>query len=197
MKLASVLLPGDVEPWSALGFSADSGGRLCFANGAVEFGVDRPCLAVDDPGADVPADVEGIPVSRGSVQLGPGHPNGAVELDHIVVMTPSLDRTSGAVADMLGLEQRRVRETSDVRQAFHRFADHEGARGCIIEIVENGRVERTDIWGLVVIVDDLDVAVAAAPELIGRPKPAVQAGRRIATVSKAAGLTTAVALMSR
>ena len=197
MKLASVLLPGDVEPWSGVGFSPDDGGRLCFANGAVEFGRDRPGLSIDDSGADVATDVEGIPIRRGQVHLGSGHANGAVELDHIVIMTPSLDRTSAAVADMLGLEQRRVRETSDVRQAFHRFADHDGARGCIIEIVENGRVGRTDIWGLVVIVDDLDVAVAAAPDLIGRPKAAVQAGRRIATVSRAAGLTTAVAFMSR
>ena len=201
MKLASILLPGEVAPWSALGFTADDNARLCFANGAIEFGVERPELTVDGSGAEgvrhLPTDVEGIPVRRGFVVPGADHRNGAVELDHLVIMTPSLEHTSSAIVAALGLEQRRVRETPDVRQAFHRFNDHDGARGCIIEVVENERIEHSGIWGLVMIVDDLDAAVAAAPDVIGQPKPAVQAGRRIATVSRAAGLTTAVALMTR
>ena len=46
-------------------------------------------------------------------------------------------------------------------------------------------------------VDDLDGAVATANGLIGAAKDAVQPGRRIATVSRAAGLPIAVAIMSR
>ncbi len=198
MRLASILLPGDPEPWSALGFSPDGDGRLRFSNGALEFGDDVRGLAVDAPTGDtLPVEVEGIPIRRGSVLRGSDHRNGAVELDHLVIMTPALDRTSAAITEALGLEQRRVRETPEVRQAFHRFADHGGTRGCIVEVVQDSRVGHPAIWGVVFIVDDLDAAVAAAPELISQPTPAVQPGRRIATVSRAAGLSTAVALMSR
>ena len=49
-------------------------------------------------------------------------------------MTDDLERTSNAVSAALGLELRRIRETADVRQAFHRFPD----RGCIVEIVTPG-----------------------------------------------------------
>ena len=48
-------------------------------------------------------------------------------------------------------------------------------------------------WGVTVTVADLDVAAA----IVGaEPRDAVQPGRRILTVPDAAGLSTAVALMS-
>ena len=198
MKLAAIGLTGSVEPWLALGFAVDDAGRLCFANGALAFGREAPGLVVEAPElVRVPDAFEAITLERGVVPSPVRHGNGAIELDHVVVMTPSLERTSAAITEALGLEQRRVRETPSVRQAFHRFDDHDGARGCIVEVVENERVGVPGIWGVVVIVDDLETAVAAAPDLIGRPKDAVQPGRRIATVSRAAGLSTAVALMSR
>lgn len=199
MRLASIGLPGDVDRWVVLGFEPDGDGRLRFGNGALDFGCETPRLVVDPtesmivPGEEI----EGIGVTRGIATGGAAHPNGAMELDHVVVMTDSIARTSQLVENALGLEQRRIRETADVRQAFHRFADAGSTRGCIIELVENPAVDTATIWGLVVIVADLDAAVARSPDLISPPKPAVQPGRRIATVRRDAGLGTALALMDR
>ena len=142
--------------------------------------------------------MDGVPVDVGADVAVGVHPNGAVELDHVVVMTDSIERTSAAFERALGLEQRRLRETETVRQAFHRFADApDGTRGCIVELVERQDLSSVDLWGLVVVVADIDRAVAASDGLVGPPKPAVQPGRRIATVPRTAGLPLAVALMSR
>lgn len=202
MKLVAIGLPGESGPWVALGFEPDDHGRLGLANGSLEFGHDGARFVVapslDDDGA--PDVVDGLTVSLGTVSRGTvsgarPQPNGALELDHVVVMTDSIERTSSALHTGLGLEQRRVRATATVRQAFHRFADEGAAKGCIVELVESDRVRQPSIWGVVVIVADLDATVAAAPRLIGRPKPAVQPGRRIATVDRTAGLPVAVAFM--
>ncbi len=195
VRLAAVALPGRADPWPLLGFALDDDRRVRFANGALVFGVDTPGLVIESD-LGLPADIDGVPICDGSVVDGIDHPNGALELDHVVVMTDSLERTSAAVESGLGLARRRVRETPTVRQAFHRFDDQGGTRGCIIEVVENARVEHTALWGLVVNVRDLDEMAAAAGDLLGDPKPAVQPGRRIATVRAAAGLDTAVAVMS-
>lgn len=198
VRLAAVCVPGDAEAWRSLGFTIDHG-SVALSNGAIRPGAAVHSIELEPPGRGG-ASVEGIPIrdGAGGSTPTPTHPNGAVELDHVVVMTDSIDRTSAAIAQTLGLAQRRVRETPQVRQAFHRFADEpDGTRGCIIEVVERPDLTSVDIWGLVVIVADLDLAVAASGGLVGAPKPAVQPGRRIATVSRSAGLPLAVALMSR
>jgi len=200
VRLAALRAPGDADAWRSLGFDVDGevgGDTMAFANGAVRLGAPGWAIELESPGREA-SDVEGIPISTGARVASVEHPNGAVELDHIVVMTDSIERTSAAIDESLGLRQRRLRETATVRQAFHRFADTpDGTRGCVVEVVERPDVARVDIWGLVVIVDDIDRVVAAAGGLIGAPKPAVQPGRRIATVSRSAGLPLALALMSR
>ena len=196
VRLAALRAPGEAEAWRPLGFTVDRD-AVAFANGAVRFGASRWGLELEPPGREASV-VDGIPVTTGVGERNVVHPNGAIELDHVVVMTDSIERTSAAIESALGLEQRRLRETATVRQAFHRFADApDGTRGCIVEVVERPDVERVDIWGLVVIVDDIDRAVAESAGLIGTPKAAVQPGRRIATVSRAVGLPLALALMSR
>ena len=181
-----------------LGFAVDVNDRVPFANGAITFGAAAPGFVVDpsvEGAIDVPS-VDGVPVRPGEVVRAADHPNGAFEVDHVVLMTDSLERTSSIVADVLGLEQRRVRETDTVRQAFHRFPDQGGVRGCIVEVVETTRISGAALGGVVVNVVDLDAACAVAGDLVGAPKPAVQTGRRIATVRREAGLSTALALMS-
>jgi hypothetical protein len=198
-RLAAIRVGGDATPWSALGFAIDDAGRVPFANGALEFtgsgsGLSGLVVAGVD---DLPDDIEGIQLAAGDGATALDHPNGALEIDHVVVMTDSLERTSEAVEEALGLPCKRVRETDAVRQAFHRFADQDGARGCIIEVVENARVRSTGLFGLVVNVADLDAVVERwGSDLIGAPKPAVQPGRRIATVRVGAGLGVATALMT-
>lgn len=198
-RLAFVRVGGSSDHWEACGFTVDHD-RIALANGALAFcdpdGVGLIGLAVD--GFDgSSAEVEGIELALGSAVAGVDHPNGAFELDHVVVMTDSLERTSAAIAETLGMESRRVRETDTVRQGFHRFDDQGGVRGCIVEVVESDRAERSGLWGLVVNVVDLDATIAhLGPDRVGPARPAVQPGRRIATVRREAGLGVPLALMT-
>jgi hypothetical protein len=123
------------------------------------------------------------------------HPNSGTELDHVVVMTSSLDRTCAAITEATGAPLKRIRDLGSMRQGFHRI----GRGGLIVEVVERPEITESvaSLWGLVINVADLDHAVAMiGADLIGAPKDAVQPGRRIATVRSAAELGTAVALMS-
>jgi hypothetical protein len=120
------------------------------------------------------------------------HVNGALALDHVVVATPNLDRTLGALAGA-GLELRRIREAGSARQAFYRVGE------ALLEVVGPVTPDGDGpaaFWGLTVTVADLDAAAARLGPLVGAARDAVQPGRRIATVRRAAGLGTAVALMT-
>ena len=123
------------------------------------------------------------------------HPIGATGLDHVVVMTSDLERTSAAIAAATGCELKRIREIGSMRQGFHRI----GRGGLIVELVERPEIPDgpAAFWGLVVIVDDLDAACELlGPDRISAPKDAVQPGRRIATIRSDAGLGLPVALMT-
>ena len=122
------------------------------------------------------------------------HPLGAVGLDHVVVSTDDLERTTGAITAATGAPLKRIRELGSIRQGFHRV----GPAGLIVEVVEHADSPPgpASFWGVVINVDDLDAACELiGPDLIGQPKDAVQPGRRIATIRRDAGLGTAVALM--
>ncbi len=183
----------DPQPWTDLGFAVDEG-AVATANGAVLLGVSGLVVAGE---GDLPTHLDGVPLSAGDVRAPLEHPNGAFELDHLVLLTDSLERTSAVIVDVLGLECRRVRETADVRQAFHRFDDETGARGCVLELAETDRVAQATLMGVVFNLSDLHAAAERlGPDLVSAPKPAVQPGRHIATVRRTAGLPTAVALMT-
>lgn len=200
-RLATVRVAASAASWSALGFDTTDG-VVALANGAVEIVDDPPGLsALGVTGVDRGHGVDGLTVESARERPPAQHPNGARSIDHVVVMTDDLERTSDAIDSALGLERRRLRETETVRQAFHRFGDPidpgvAGERGCILELVENPRIPRPEYWGLVVIVDDLDALHHAHPDLVAPPKPAVQPGRRIATARREADLGTAVAFMT-
>jgi hypothetical protein len=127
-------------------------------------------------------------------ETGPvGHPNGVTHIDHVVVLTPDLDRTTAAIAT-LGIEARRTREAGPGRlQRFFRLGE------AILELV--GPAEpRGDgparFYGLAFTVADID---ATADHLAGRissPRPAVQPGRRIATLRAGDDVSVPVAFMS-
>jgi hypothetical protein len=198
-QLVGIRLGARPEAWAALGFDM-SDGVLPLANGAIVLDEDVTgigSLVVDRGVAGI---VDGLTFEVDTDLVVARDSDGAVagELDHVVVMTNSLERTSAEIDAMLGLECRRIRETHEVRQAFHRFADPPdgSARGCILELVENQRVPHPAFWGLVITVDDLDALCDANPELIAPPKPAVQPGRLIASARREADLGTAVAFMT-
>jgi hypothetical protein len=122
------------------------------------------------------------------------HPNGAVRIDHVVVNTPDLSRTFAALQDA-GLDLRRVREHSDtLHQGFFRLGE------VILEVVgppQPAGDGPAGFWGLVAVVPDVDaLAASAEPGLFGEPRAAVQEGRRIVTVQRAAGLSVALAFLT-
>lgn len=197
-------MAADVAAWRAAGFSVDPDGtavvgavRLRFhspvgaATGVVGWG-----LAAAE--ADPASDIEGLPTFATSVPdraLPDHHPLGAVRVDHIVVLTPDLDRTTATVEAGLGVALRRRREGpsgsgAHVQQAFFRLGE------VILELVAGPPDEPVRFWGLAFETRSLDAAFALlGPERLRAPKPAVQPGRRIASFRSGAGLGLPVALM--
>jgi catechol 2,3-dioxygenase-like lactoylglutathione lyase family enzyme len=158
-------------------------------------------------------DLDGLPTSRSEsrTQLSPHtgdncvqvtHPNGVTGLDHVVAISSDLDRTVAAL-EAAGLDLRRIREeptpAGAPRQAFFRL----GAP--ILEVVQeppeatarNGGDRPAFFWGLAFVAPDLERTVAFLGEdRVSEARPAVQPGRQIATLRRAAGLSLPVALMT-
>ncbi|HET7120740.1 MAG TPA: VOC family protein [Solirubrobacterales bacterium] len=149
-------------------------------------------------------ELDGLPTWR-SEQPAPAptgaHPNGVAALDHVVAISSDLDRTIGAL-ERAGLDLRRVREeptpAGAPRQAFFRLGP------AILEVVQEpaeataraGGDRPAFFWGLAFSVPDLDAAVAGLGERVSEARPAVQPGRRIATLRRAAGLSLPIALIT-
>ncbi|HEY1828379.1 MAG TPA: hypothetical protein VGF87_10180 [Acidimicrobiales bacterium] len=120
-------------------------------------------------------------------------PNGVTRLDHVVVTTPDLARTIAAF-ECATIELRRTRvATPEMTQAFFRLGP------VIIEVV--GHPDRREegpasIWGLTYVVGDLDATAASLGSHLRPPRAAVQSGRRIATLDRAAGSSVAIAFMT-
>jgi hypothetical protein len=115
-------------------------------------------------------------------------------IDHVVVNTPDLERTSQALHEATGAELKRIRDAGNgMRQGFHRLGD------VIIEIVSAPSIPAgsATLWGFVLNVADVnEVAAYLGPDVLSPPKPAVQKNRLIATFRGAVGLGVPVALMS-
>jgi hypothetical protein len=151
------------------------------------------------------SDLDGLATTRSDrppPDVVPQHPNGIAALDHVVAITPELERTVSVLCGA-GLDLRRVREeptpAGAPRQAFFRL----GAN--VLEVVQEppeavergGGVERPAFfWGLAFLAPDLDATVATLGDRVGEIRPAVQPGRRIATLRRSAGLALPVALMT-
>jgi hypothetical protein len=128
----------------------------------------------------------------GEAPRGTEHPNGALGIDHVVVLSPAFDRTAAELA-RVGIELRRIREvTGGRRQGFRRLGP------VILELVESADSAGapTRFWGLVVTVRDLDALAERLGDRLGTVRPAVQPGRMIATVRDTVGLSFAMAFMT-
>jgi hypothetical protein len=188
---------GPVEPWERLGLVVSNGLIPLFGTGIrIEPGTAGGIVGWALSGLAEPVtEIDGLPTAA----VGPArpilveHPSGAIGLDHVVITSDSLERTCRAVEAATGAALKRVREVGTVRQGFHRLG------GLIVEVVERAGWPEgpAEFWGLVLNVEDLDVAVATIGlDTIGAPRPAVQPGRSIATVQVTAGLGVPVALMT-
>jgi hypothetical protein len=148
-------------------------------------------------------ELDGLPTvaSESPPAAGAPHPNGVESIDHLVVMTPDLDRTAEVLRGA-GFDFRRLREDAtpggSMRQAFFRMGE------VILEVVEapEGTKPAADpagparLWGISFLVPDLDATATALGDLLGAPRDAVQPGRRIATLRREAGLGPAIAFMT-
>jgi hypothetical protein len=206
VTIDELVLADEPERWSALGFTVLDGCcqlgrvRLRLAGCAAGRGLVRWALR-----AIATDELDGLPTTRSDSPLpapAPAHPNGALAIDHIVVMTPALERTVAAL-QVAGLDLRRIREqptpAGAPRQGFFRLGEE------ILEVVQepDGAIERgggverpAHMWGLALRVDDLDRAALALGANAGSIRPAVQPGRRILTLRRSAGLAVPVALVS-
>jgi hypothetical protein len=207
VTIDELVLADEPERWAALGFTVVDG---CAALGKV-----RVRFAGDQAGRGILSwslrgtagvELDGLPTIRSASPLpaaAPVHPNGVIAIDHVVAFSPALDRSVQALQDA-GLDLRRIREqptpAGAPRQAFFRLGEE------ILEVVQepDDVVERQGgadrparLWGLALIAPDLDRTVQALAPHAGEARPAVQPGRRIATVRRSAGLAVPVALMSR
>jgi hypothetical protein len=193
------------EAWAAVGFEVD--GDTCVV------GEVRIRLAGEDAGKGLvgwslrdaaTTELDGLATAhsdRDPPSEAPAHPNGLTEIDHVVAITPALERTTAALEEA-GLDLRRIREeptpAGAPRQAFFRLG------ATILELVQEPpeAIERAGgdhpafFWGLAFVAPDLDATVAGLSDRVSEIRPAIQPGRRIATLRRSAGLALPVALIT-
>lgn len=181
--LSAIHVAADPSAWVAAGFSlADEG--LVVGGVTIDFVEGNQGI------------VDWVLVDLEPSGNGPAHANGVTEIDHVVMLTPQLERTIADV-ERDGIELRRIREgetgMGKYRQAFFRVGRP------ILEVVEAADMkpdEPARFWGITFTTADIDTAAELLGDKLGRVKDAVQPGRRIATVRTEAGLGLPVALIS-
>lgn len=208
VSIDELTIADEPQAWTALGFALDPDGRCRIGGVRLRFagrGAGRGLVSWALRGVAATA-LDGLPTTA-SQELPPSgepplHSNGVEAIDHVVVISPQLDRTIAAL-EAAGLDLRRIREqptpAGAPRQAFFRL----GAE--IVEVVQAPQeaIERTGgpdgpaiFWGLALRTRDLDATAAGLGERVGSVRDAVQPGRRIASLRREAGIALPVALMT-
>jgi hypothetical protein len=193
-ELAALVIADPAESWSALGFTVRSDRVIL---GGIELslaGEGRGITAwtlrnVDPKLAD--RGVDGLATATTSAPAPPSvaHANGAVGIDHVVVVTPQFDATAAAL-ERAGMALRRIRDAGGgMRQGFRRLGP------AILELVEAPTARSTAFWGLVIVSPDLDALRDRLAPHVGEVREAVQPGRHIAALAPGAGVSTRVAFM--
>jgi hypothetical protein len=200
----AIVVADPPDTWEAAGFAVDPDGTCRIGSVRVELvGPDRGKRILGWSLRDVPAldDVDGLPASVSDrPPAEPAvHPNGALLIDHVVIMSPDLDRTTKAL-EAIGIEQRRTRLVDsaqygfEARQVFFKLGE------VVLEMIgpdEPNGDGPARFFGLAHTVGDLDAVATLLGPALGNVKDAVQPGRRIATLRhKELGVSVATAFMS-
>ena len=179
------------DAWTRAGFSVDSDhvcriggvrirlvGRLDTGTGIVGWSLRGlpPDSSLDD--------LDGVPTTRSDAVIATPaeHANGVTAIDHVVLMSPDLDRTVEALA-AIGVEPRRQRDAElggrPIRQIFFRLGE------VIVEVVgspDTAGEGPSTLWGLTYVVTDIDATASFFGDRTAPVKDAVQPGRRITTL---------------
>lgn len=209
--LTGLVVADDPSAWEAAGFAvADGRCRVDDVHlellGRSPSGAARAkgIVAARLGGVDGPADLDGLRAEPGVAPSGPAavHPNGVTELDHVVLLSPDVDRTVAALG-ALGLEPKRTRHVDPeqygfaARQVFFRLGTP------ILELIgpdepgPGADAQPVTCFGLAFTVSDIDALPQRYGDHLGRIKDAVQPGRRIATLRhKEFDMSVATAFMT-
>lgn len=216
--IAEVRVVDDPEAWRSAGFTVNGEDAVVVGRTVIRLAAEDEARATrrgiigwtlagatEAPAATANGTVDGLPTSivafpedEGSGPEPGAHPNGVVRLDHVVVLTPDLDRTTEAL-EAAGLAARRTREAGAGPDGVPRLQRFFRLGEVILELV--GPATPTGegcarFWGLAYVVDDLDATAAVLAERISRPRDAVQPGRRIAALRPGAGLAVPTAFLT-
>lgn len=144
-------------------------------------------------------DLDGVPTTASDAPPPEpaSHSIGVTSIDHVVLLSPDLARTAGALA-AVGLEPRRERDGKLggmlIRQVFFRLGE------VILEVVgppDSATEGPSTLWGLTHTVRDIDAAAARLDKRASTVKDAVQPGRRITTLrNRDLGMSVRTALIS-
>jgi hypothetical protein len=190
-ELDEIVVADPPDVWEALGFTV-AGGVVALGGVRIRLGArGRGIVGWSLRDLREGQDLDGIDtrVSHAPPAEPTEHAIGVTAVDHVVALTPDLDRTVTRLR-AAGLDYRSTREAGNgFRQAFFVLGP------CLLEL---GGPADGDVrfWGMTLVVDDLDAAADRLGDRLGRVKDAVQPGRRIATVRPEAGLAVPVALMT-
>jgi hypothetical protein len=197
VEIASLAVGDGAVLWAELGFAAEDdvvrvSGVAHLLDGSGH-GVSAWTLRNGDGIVELPTASAPPP---GAVAVDPVHPNGVIGLDHVVVETPDIARTMRAL-ESAGVGLRRTREAGSAQrpllQAFYRLG------AVVLEVV--GRATSPGdgparFWGLAYTVADLDATATFLGPRLRPATDAVQPGRRIAALDRAAGSSVAMAFLS-
>lgn len=194
-ELAELVIADPPERWRELGFDVDGQGHVDIGGVRVRLvGEGEGITAWSLMRVNAMGSIDGLPSPVPRVLYPPPfktHPNGATGIDHVVVLSSSLDRTAAAFA-RAGIELQRTQDSERGRMGFRRLGP------AILEVVQRDDLETDEavFGGLAVVVISIDDIAERLGGRLGPITQAKQQGRRIATLRSEAGITVPLAFMS-
>ncbi|MEH3140288.1 MAG: glyoxalase [Mycobacterium kyogaense] len=204
LRIATLEVADPRSAWVEAGFTVDAGDVCRIGDVGVELvgrarGSGIVGWSLGGLPADLGEDVDGIATTRsGASAPVPGvHRNGVTAIDHVVLMSPDLDRTVETLG-RLGEQPRRERDAHvgerPIRQIFYRFGE------TIVEVVGSPGASDpgpSTLWGITYVVVDIDESARFFGDRTSPIKAAVQLGRRITTLRhRDLGMSVRTALIS-
>jgi hypothetical protein len=198
----SIVIADPPETWAKAGFTVDDDGSCVVGHVKLQLvgrDGDRKRIQRDIP--DDTDTIDGLATTSSNDPMPDPvpHENGVELIDHLVILSPDVDRTITAL-NSCGIETSRTRKIDaeqygfEARQTFFRLGE------VILELIGADQPQGdgpAGFFGLAYTVSDIDALPALYGEHLGNIKDAVQPGRRIVTLRhKQLDMTVATAFMS-